>query len=104
MSDRIRGYVAALAVGALLLGSTAPAAAAEFDARSSHDVPIVFDVLVMRPLGLMMTMLGGVTWLMATPIVAMTRPTDIMKPFRMLVVRPAMFTFADPLGQHPDRN
>ncbi len=103
MSGRIRGYVAALAVGAVLLGSAAPAAAKEFATQDAHEVPIVFDVIFMRPMGLAMTALGTVAWLLTTPVVALTRPTDVMKPFDILVIKPAMFTFADPLGQHPNR-
>jgi hypothetical protein len=34
---------------------------------------------------------------------AVTRPTDMYKPWNALVVGPARFTFVDPLGFHPDR-
>jgi hypothetical protein len=66
-----------------------------------HAVPIVVDALLLRPMGLMMTALGAVFYAFpVAPIVALTRPADLGKPFKTLVAVPARYTFVDPLGQH----
>ena len=65
-------------------------------------MPIVFDVLLLRPMGFLMT-LGGVALYVfpVAPITALTRPSDIAKPLGPLVAAPGKFTFGDPLGYHP---
>ena len=102
MLCRVRAFFVALTVGALLLGNAAPAAAsASADAFTrEHEVPILIDAMLMRPMGLLMTGVGLVLSPLPMAIVALTRPKDIYKPFAELVVRPARFTFVDPLGQH----
>ncbi|MDH5308049.1 MAG: hypothetical protein OEW02_12775, partial [Myxococcales bacterium] len=65
-------------------------------------VPIVFDVLFMRPIGLLMTLTGIAIYVFpVAPATVLVRPTDIAKPLGPLVVGPGRFTFADPLGYHP---
>jgi hypothetical protein len=47
------------------------------------------------------TALGSVLFAFpVAPIVALTRPADLRKPLDFLVLRPARFTFVDPLGHH----
>ena len=71
------------------------------DGDMEHAVPVVIDALILRPAGLMMTALGTVFYAFpVAPIVAITRPSDLGKPFKTLVATPARFTFVDPLGQH----
>ena len=101
MFTRVRGFFVALAVGALLLGHAAPAAAAKTDDYSrTHEVPVLLDVLLLRPIGLVMTAFGTVLAPLPMAIVGITHPPDIFKPFKALVVAPARFTFVDPIGQH----
>ena len=51
MFTRVRGFFVALAVGALLLGHAAPAAAATTDDYGRlSEVPVLLDVLFLRPL------------------------------------------------------
>jgi hypothetical protein len=106
MLARIRSFVAALTVVALLTGSAAPAFAEE-DFKDSTDgyeasVPVVFDVLLLRPLGLLMTAGGLVLYAFPVlPITLVTRPTQIFKPLGPLVATPAKYTFSDPIGSHP---
>jgi hypothetical protein len=88
----------------LALGLALPAAADGLG-RDNGDqekaVPVVFDVLLLRPIGLMMTVAGTVFYAVpVAPLTLMTRPSDIAKPFKLLVGAPARFTFVDPLGQH----
>ena len=62
---------------------------------------VVFDALVLRPVGLVATIVGTVLFVVpVAPVVALTRPTDLSKPFDALVMRPLRYTFADPLGHH----
>lgn len=106
MTRRFQGFFAALAAAAVVAGHAPVASASALESRdtsASAATPVLFDAVVLRPLGLMITAAGAVGWALTTPIVAMTRPTDIMKPFRVLVAKPAAYTFIDPLGSHPAR-
>ena len=107
MPARIRSFVAALTIAALLGGSAAPAFAEGFGTHDettayASSVPVVFDILLLRPIGLLMTAGGLVLYAFPVlPITALTRPTQVWKPLGPLVAAPARFTFSDPLGQHP---
>ena len=101
MFTRVRGFFVALAIGALLLGFAGPATATNDDDFSRiHDVPILLDAMVLRPVGLVMTAVGAALAPLPMAIVGMTHPPDILKPFNVLVMAPARFTFVDPIGQH----
>ena len=108
MIPRLRRFTAALTTCVLLVGAGTPAFGGTFSSdigRSEIDtVPVVLDAFFLRPVGLLMTGLGMATFAALTPILLITRPTNMNKPFNTLVVLPARFTFADPLGYHPDRN
>ena len=105
MPNLFRRLAAALAIAALIVGLAHPVAAADrmYDVDDkSATVPMIFDVLVMRPIGLMMTVTGAMVYVFpVAPIMAITRPTDIGKPLGPLVVTPGRFTFGDPIGEHP---
>ena len=105
MLARIRGFVAAFTIAALLTGTSAPAFGESLDLGDSEEeasVPVVLDVLLLRPLGLLMTAGGLVLYAFPVlPITAVTRPTQIFKPLGPLVATPAKYTFSDPLGSHP---
>jgi hypothetical protein len=101
MFSRVRGFLVALAIGALLVLDAAPAAAAQTDeVTREHQVPILMDAILLRPLGLVMTALGAAVAPLPMAIVGITHPPDILKPFDVLVVAPARFTFIDPIGYH----
>jgi hypothetical protein len=102
MFTRVRGFFVAVAIGALLLGHAAPATASNIDDDFSrvHDVPILLDAMVMRPVGLAVTAVGAALAPLPMVIVGITHPPDVLKPFDILVMAPARFTFADPIGQH----
>jgi hypothetical protein len=107
MPARLRSFVVALTIAALLGTTAAPAFAQSFGAQDDtsayqSSVPMVFDVLLLRPIGLTMLVGGTALYgLFVLPITALTRPTEIWKPALPLIVAPAKFTFSDPLGQHP---
>ena len=99
MKRCFQGTAAALLVVALILApaGAAMASAEEFEDRGN--VNVLFDAVVLRPLGLMMTAVGSLIVVFpVAPIVALTRPTDLRKPLEALVLRPARYTFVDPLG------
>lgn len=99
-----RILISSLTLG-LVLALAAPAGASSGFSRDEGDapnaVPVVFDALVLRPLGLMATIGGAALYAFpVAPITLITRPGDIWKPFGPLVAAPGKYTFADPLGQH----
>ncbi len=101
MFSGIRNLVAAIAVGALILSHAAPVAASRTDNYSRmQEVPVLLDAMFLRPIGLLMTVLGMAIAPLPMGVTLLTRSSDIYKPFKMLVVKPARFTFVDPLGQH----
>ena len=104
MSRSIRSLVAALLSSALLLSQAAPVLASDSTVNGmneqSRSVPVLLDALFLRPIGMVVTGLGAATFCMIAPILAITRPTDMGAPFRMLVMAPAHYTWVDPLGTH----
>lgn len=103
MFSKLRGRVGALALCALLTATAAPASSASLTSSSSLDersVPVMMDALFLRPIGLMVTLGGAALYAVSVPFVALTRPSQIGTPLEQLVLRPARFTFVDPLGEH----
>jgi hypothetical protein len=107
MRNRIRQLAAAAAVCALLFAHAAPASAQSSsltNADREATVPVMVDALFLRPVGLVVTVIGaGIFAVPVAPLMLITRPTDIGKPFNHLIVAPARYTFVDPLGLHPPR-
>ena len=103
MRKRFRSFVSALATIALVASLATPAAAFQRDHGDvESSVPVVIDAVILRPMGLLMTVGGVVLYLFpVAPFTALTRPTDITKPLGPLVVAPGKYTFVDPLGMHP---
>ncbi len=111
MLFRTRRIVAALSAVLLITGTMLPSAAAATNAdtyvdnsgsmmndSSSHPL---LDLLLLRPLGLVTFLAGSVLFIVPVlPLVVITRPTDIGKPFEALVIRPARYVWVDPLGAH----
>jgi hypothetical protein len=104
MREALRSFSVALAAAALLLGPVAPAAATTFDDEgleaTQKSTPILLDAFVLRPVGLVLTAVGTGLFVPAAAVVGLTRPTDVGRPFQMLVANPFRYTFIDPLGQH----
>jgi hypothetical protein len=92
--------IRALAAGvlALTLATTSLAAVAQQDTTVSGDraTDMVVDVVVVRPLGLVTTVVGAVLTVVALPF---TIPSgSVEKSAHELIVRPAEYTFTRPLG------
>ena len=103
MLRSIRSLVAVLLTSAMILTQAAPA----FAVNTMHSVenepsavPVLMDAMVLRPIGMIVTAVGAVGFCLVAPFVAMSRPTDLGKPFSALVVAPARYTWVDPLGRH----
>jgi hypothetical protein len=63
------------------------------------------DVLLLRPAGIAAAAGGLGLFVIAAPIVLITRPHEIGRPFEWLVMKPIRYTWMDPIGDHaqPDR-
>ncbi len=103
MTQRTRGFVAALAAITVLVAGAAPALAYQDEGleATQQATPALLDALILRPVGLLMSLGGTVMFIPAGAFVGLTRPTDIGKPFNALVANPFRYTFMDPLGEHP---
>jgi hypothetical protein len=92
----------ALIMAMLLLYATSlvHAAADTYTDRRSDDVSaesILVDGLLLRPAGILATVVGSVAFVVTLPFSIPTRSVD--KVAQKLVVDPARFTFVRPLGQ-----
>lgn len=101
MSNRLRRILALMA--AILMITTTFVSTASADSVAQGDAanasPAV-DALVLRLTGMVSLVIGTGLFLIATPIVLVTRPHEIGRPFKQLVVRPAKYIWADPIGGH----
>lgn len=71
------------------------------DPGAEKTSPITFDLLFLRPVGIV-SMFAGTALFIAPvmPLTLVSRPGDIGKPFEAMVLKPARYVMADPLGQH----
>lgn len=91
-------FVAA-AVAAAVLASPAVATQEFTDVEASH-TSASFDLLVMRPVGLIGLAFGAVLWLPAAAMAAAVQPSEIQKPTEALILKPYHYVFDDPIGSH----
>ena len=91
--------VLAAALAAALFAGPAAAEAQFSDVEGSHAGPM-FDVLVMRPVGLIGLGVGALLWLPAAAMTAAIQPSEISKPTEMLLKKPYHYVFDDPIGSH----
>lgn len=101
MSNRIRRSVAAV-TAALLLSTvaTTPSFAQTRAQEDAANASPVVDVMLLRPVGFLSLVVGVGLMAALTPIVLITRPHEINKPFEQLVIKPARFLWVDPIGGH----
>ena len=102
MSVKTKG-LSLLAATALLAVSASAAAIDNKDASFSSEAnttpssgAIAADIVLLRPLGLAGTLLGTALFVVGLPFEAISG--DISGPANRLIVQPAQFTFARPLG------
>ena len=84
---------------AVFLATSLPgvAQANELGTETGDDVAIVFDLLVLRPVGLVATVGGSIVFVLSLPISVPTG--SFKKSFRALVASPAVYTFWRTLGE-----
>ncbi len=103
MSRCLQGFSAVLIAVLLLSAQAAPVAAATGGEglENRGAVNLVFDAMLLRPLGLVAIGVGSAVWAVGVaPFVAITRPTDFGESMDYLIMRPVRYTFSDPLGHH----
>lgn len=91
-------FLAAAVVAALVAG---PALAEkQFSNVEASNASPMFDVLVMRPVGLIGLAFGALLWLPAAAMTAAVQPSEVSKPTEMLIKKPYRYVFDDPIGSH----
>ena len=91
-------FLAATVVAALIAG---PALAEkQFSNVEASNASPMFDVLVMRPVGLIGLGFGALLWLPAAAMSAAVQPSEVSKPTEMLIMKPYRYVFDDPIGSH----
>lgn len=113
MNIKFKTACSLLAGAALLLGASAAQAQSydnhektptyqqeqQFSQTGSPSAGMMaFDLVLVRPLGLAATAVGAGLFLLNLPFSAFESNAPA-EPFKVLVVRPAEFTFSRPLGQ-----
>ena len=103
----LRALIAGLCLFTLMGAMVAPALAVPPSAErimkspgEDGSVNPVLDALILRPLGFMTLAAGIALFVPAAAITLITRPMDVGKPFKVLVMRPAKYVWVDPLGHH----
>lgn len=91
-----------LTLAAALLATASGLASADEYRATAEDTPSAgamgFDLLIVRPLGLVATVLGTGLFVLQLPL-SLIQGEPPMDPAKALVVEPAQFTFMRPLGQ-----
>lgn len=104
MPARLRRFLAASCALVLVLGAASPAYSSSESMRSmmsgSDPVSPAVDVLLLRPVAFVTLVGGTALFVAALPLIAITRPHEIGKPFDHLVAEPARYIWMDPLGSH----
>ncbi len=89
----------AAALATALVAGPAVAGPQFTDVEGSHAGPM-FDVLVMRPIGLIGLGVGALLWVPAAAMTAAVQPSEVRKPTEMLIKKPYHYVFDDPIGTH----
>lgn len=109
MLNRIRRITAAFCLVALVVGTILPSTASAGDSFiNSSDTeannmtsPVMVDLLLLRPIGLVTMFVSTIFFVIpVAPITLLTRPSELSKPFDIMVAEPARFVWTHPLGSH----
>jgi hypothetical protein len=100
---RMTQQVLIVTMAIMMIAMTSVAQAQEYVAspapKEATGEAMLADVFILRPIGLVATVLGSVAFVVALPFTLPTRSVD--KSAQRLVVDPAKFTFVRPLGYAP---
>lgn len=98
MNTPLRRLITALSLGVFLVVSLPGVAQAnEQGTESGDDVAIMFDLMVLRPVGAVASVVGFVVFVGAIPISLITG--SFKKSFRALVAKPFSYTVLRDLGE-----
>lgn len=109
MLNQIRRLTASLCLVALVAGITLPLSASASDSFiNSSDAeannmtsPVMVDLLLLRPVGLLTMCVSTLFFVFpVVPLTLLTRPSEIAKPWEIMVLEPARFVWSHPLGSH----
>lgn len=101
MSNRFRQIMAVMVAALMFTAVCSTTAAAQTRSQAdAANAPASVDVLLLRPVGFISLVVGTGLFLVSAPVILITRPHEIGTPFKELVVRPAKYIWADPLGGH----
>ena len=101
MLRHLRTLLAALAVvGMLAVPVTSAFASTNIEGIENAKASPMVDLVIMRPLGLLMLATSAILWVPVQTFTMMVRPQDYMKPIDYMLKRPSKFVFVDPLGEH----
>jgi hypothetical protein len=77
--------------------ATSAVAQEYFEAKEPGGGDMIYDMLVLRPIGTVATVIGSAFWLVTLPFSALGNNTDAAT--KKLVKEPAAYTFQRPLGE-----
>jgi hypothetical protein len=99
MRNNVKLWVVFGVIAALIAGSiVTPALAQEyFETKEPSGGAMMYDMVVLRPVGAVATVIGSAFWLISLPFSAAGDNTDTAT--KKLVKEPAKFTFKRPLGE-----
>jgi hypothetical protein len=99
MRNYAKSWVVIGVIAALIAGPFAASALAQeyFETKDPGGGAMMYDVLVVRPVGMVATAVGSLFWLVGLPFSASGDNVDTAT--EKLVKEPAAFTFDRPLGE-----
>lgn len=99
MRNKILRSIATLTV-LFSLAATPVLAKTSIEEVESEPAPAMIDVMLIRPLGLVMLGVSSALFVPAAGITAITRPDQMDLAYDAFIRKPARFVFVDPIGSH----
>ena len=99
MRNNVKSWVVIGVIAALIAVPFATSALAQeyFETREAGGDAMLYDTIVMRPVGLVATIVGSAVWVVSLPFSALGGNVD--QATNKLVKEPAAYTFKRPLGE-----
>ena len=99
MRNNVKSWVVIGVIAALIAGPFATSALAQeyFETKEPGGGAMMYDMVVVRPIGIVATAVGSVFWLISLPFSASGDNVDTAT--EKLVKEPAKYTFDRPLGE-----
>lgn len=99
MRNLTKSWAVSIVIAALICVPFAATAQAQdyFEAKEPGGGAMMYDTVVVRPIGIVATAVGSVFWLVSLPFSALGDNTEMAT--KKLVKEPAAYTFKRPLGE-----